>query len=505
MLCPILSFPLSDVLPLIKNKGEATALISAIIVSQQLSSTSRALYLSVENELLLTNLHKDAVEASKESRFMVAMCPFIFTARDLIKERFSVQVEYLNGVLNDLCRINASIRMYSEQNIALARELESAGCEELAYQKMKIARFEIEICHRIDKIKAFSRENATQESIYQMSGLPILNLDNLQHFNDNMVHSYDECSDKAPEFKAFSNSSFPPFIEPVESTSSSMKRNFSDTDQIDAAAVPPKRNSPYFSNSTMSPSFSSNKPVSQKSRVLTKSHLLFAADDDSDLFKRDDESDVNDISIGAAREKNRGDEFGCELNCDAECEGEEVDEDEEEGGIYDDLNNISGIKNNPNTQHHNLKGVHTHIEFTAQSSQEERQRGAREEGDKDYSFHDPNSSSSRDFTSGVTSRKNSSSNGRTVSDIAAPVNTHDMSPPPEQVGVHSSTPTSSQTAYIGEHIEKINGDSPNSNMAKKGRIVGTMDRRLGESSTNSTDDVPENDRNSMKHDTDDPS
>jgi hypothetical protein len=105
----------------------------------------------------------------------------------------------------------------------------------------------------------------------------------------------------------------------------------------------------------------------------------------------------------------------------------------------------------------------------------------------------------------VTSSKNSSSNGRTVSDIAAPVNTHDMSPPPEQVGVHSSTPTSSQTAYIGEHIEKINGDSPNSNMAKNGRIVGTMDRRLGESSTNSTDDVPENDRNSMKHDTDDPS
>jgi hypothetical protein len=503
MLCPILSFPLSDVLPLIKNKGEATALISAILVSQQLCSTSRALYLSVENELLLTNLHEDAVEASKESRFMVAWCPFIFTARDLIKERFSVQVEHLNGVLDDLCRINASIRMYSEQNIALARELESAGCEELADQKMKIARFEIEICRRIDKIKAFSSENATQESMDQMSGLPILNLNNLQHYNDNMVRSSDECSDKAPELRTFSNSSFPPFIEPIESTSLSMKRNFSDTDQTDAAAVQPKRNSPCFSNSMISPSFSSNKPVSQKSRLPTKGHLLFAADDDSDLFKRNDESDVNDISIGAAREKNRGDdEFGRELNC--EGEREEMEE-EEEGGIYDDINNISGIKNNPNTQHHNLKGVHTHIQFTAEGSQEERQRAAREEGDKEYSFHDPNSSSSRDFTSGVTYSKNSSSNGRTVSDTAAPVNTHDMSPPPEQVGVHSSTPTSSQTAYIGEHIEKNHGDSPDSNMAKKGRIVGTMDHRLGESSTNSTNDIPENDRNSLKHDTDDPS
>ena len=496
MLCPILSFPLSDVLPLIKNKGEATALISAIIVSQQLSSTSRALYLSVENELLLTELHKDAVEASKESKFMVAVCPFIFTARALIIERFSVQVEYLNGVLDELCRINASIRMYSEQNIALARELDSAGCEELACQKMKIARFEIEICHRIDKIKNFSRENASQESMDLMSGLPILNLDNLKHFNDNMVLSSDECSEKAPDLRTFSSSSFPPFMECIESTSSSMKRNFSDTDQIDAATVQPKRNSPYFSNSTMSPSFSSNKPVSQKSRVLTKSRLLFAADDDSDLFKRNDESDNNDISIGAVSQRNRGDEFGREMNCEGEGE---------DGGIYDDINNISGIKNNPNTQHHNLKGVHTHIEFTARSSQEDRRRATLEEVDKVDSFHDPNSSSSRDFTSGVTSSKDSSSNGRTVSDTGGPVNTHDMSPPPELIGVHSSTPTSSQTAYIGENMEKNQGDSADSNMAKKGRIVGTLDRRLGESSTNSTDDIPENDRNSMKHDLDDPS
>jgi hypothetical protein len=33
----ILSLPLSNVLPFIKNKGEATALISAIAISQQLS------------------------------------------------------------------------------------------------------------------------------------------------------------------------------------------------------------------------------------------------------------------------------------------------------------------------------------------------------------------------------------------------------------------------------------------------------------------------------------
>lgn len=165
MLSSVLSFSLSDVLPLVKNKGEATALISAIIVSQQLSSTSRALYLSVENELLLTSLQKDAIEASKESRFMVAVCPLIFTAKALIKERYSAQVDYLNGVLDDLCRINSSIRMYSEQNIALARELESAGCQELASQKMKIAHFEIEVCHRIDMIKVLCRENASQETM----------------------------------------------------------------------------------------------------------------------------------------------------------------------------------------------------------------------------------------------------------------------------------------------------------------------------------------------------
>ena len=66
MFATLLSFSLSDVIPYIKNKGEATALISTIIVSQQLSSATRVLQISIAQELLLADLQEDASIASNE-------------------------------------------------------------------------------------------------------------------------------------------------------------------------------------------------------------------------------------------------------------------------------------------------------------------------------------------------------------------------------------------------------------------------------------------------------
>lgn len=80
----------------VKNKGEARALITGCLLSQHLNSSTTVLNLSVENELILTNLQEHAFEASKTSPFTVVVCPLLYNATALLKQRYPIQVITIN-------------------------------------------------------------------------------------------------------------------------------------------------------------------------------------------------------------------------------------------------------------------------------------------------------------------------------------------------------------------------------------------------------------------------
>jgi hypothetical protein len=168
-----LSFSLVNVLPLIKNKGEATVLIAVIILSQKLASASRVLNLSVENELLFLELQK-----FKCSLFEVAVRPVLSNSILLLKERLEFQVTAFNNLLEDLCRINSSLQQYGEQNMALGKELALANCAELSQQKQGVARLELELCRRISTLKDLSRGNVKQQALVQPFQFELLSIDN---------------------------------------------------------------------------------------------------------------------------------------------------------------------------------------------------------------------------------------------------------------------------------------------------------------------------------------
>jgi hypothetical protein len=168
-----LSFSLVDVLPLIKNKGEATVLIAVIILSQKLTSASRMLNLSVDNELLFIELQK-----LKCSLFEVAVRPILSNSILLLKERFQFQVTAFSNLLEDLCRINSSLQQYGEQNMALGKELALANCAELSQQKQNVAHLELELCRRISIIKDLSRGNVLQRALLQPFQFEPLSIEN---------------------------------------------------------------------------------------------------------------------------------------------------------------------------------------------------------------------------------------------------------------------------------------------------------------------------------------
>lgn len=436
MFSTFLSFSLLDVLPLIKNRGEATALITVIILAQQLSSSTRALHLSVENELLLMNLQRDTIEGCRISRFNVALCPIIFNATALVKSRFQPQVAAVNSLLEDLCRIKTTIRTFSEQNVALAREFESAGCTELSSQKLSIANFELEICRRIEVIKSLSTEAATREMFESMTDSPLVlnRIQNLRHVNDADSQPSIEKSD---HYEPFSVKKSPrAAADSIDNTgASAKKKRLLDTGLEDGDTQ--NRSSPYFTTSTSSPLFT----ATQRGNAMKNFQLFSMKDDDCGSIEK------NPVRL-------------------SDC-------DELEFRGSDNIR-ISGIQKNLSSQNYFMKGTHTKItddvDESISHSDEWRKSMNTSSDEKCSTCNIPTSditadniennmtngsSSSSRSVSGSGSRSGSGSKElSTYSDDAplvdAPVI---MSPPPEALFRDISTPTSSQTAFIGDHEE----------------------------------------------------
>ena len=450
MLSTILSFSLCDVLPLIKNRGEATALISVLVVSQQLSSSSQALYLSVENELLLLNLQQSAIESNK-SRLNVALCPLIHTAIALVKQRYLPQISAVNSILEDLSRLNVTIRMYSEQNTALAREFFSAGCMELSAVKQNIATFETEICRRIDHIKKLSWESASQESLDLLAEFPVLRLATAQRMSD--LRTPQDLSNSSiihRDTLKLPQNLTPLFSERDESRRSlGRKRKHPVEDQENAAIDQPDGTTP-LSHPLASCPFSIVNSSKMVVPVALEDELFEADEDGSEDYKGTPKCE----NKRSARD--RLNHFGDSSVRDTEKQLKT------DGDAGDDIRNISMINNDIYSQHL-LRG--TKMKFGPQCSD-----GNRDDvGMVELSCSVKSSSM---IDNAIYNDRTESSKSVSVSDCDEVSSDYrHVHTPVDKIGALTSTPTSSQTAFIGD-----NEDSSECKNKKKRRKGGVIDR-----------------------------
>ena len=420
MLGTLLSFSLSDVIPFINNRGEATALISTIVISQQLSSATRVLHLSIAQELLLADLHEDASIASKELKYLVAICPLISTAQALVKQRFPQQVSAVNSHLDDLCRINLSLEQYSEQNISLARELEYAGCHQLSQQKMDIAMFEQNICRRISLIKNLSRDNFTLATSDLLSTYPPLSLSTSSIARNETLGSTAKEFEASVKSTSFSRDSIPMYTEEGRIGSSAKKGELPYCDPANSC-------SQFFPNSSISPSFSADQSIDRKERGEESRHHRFDVDKDGSdsLFK-----------------SGRDEEYYFSLDNDRKNNHKHFDNN------HTSINDISSIKYIDPSQDEIYK------ETDIDSSGETDSKSSAEISEINYGKLEGenkknNDTSCNEFSSDqITDRNNPSNRGNRNGAL----DTIEMSPPPESKP-DNSTPTSSQTAFGGDNEE----------------------------------------------------
>ena len=156
------------VLPLIRNRGEAETLLSVGILGQQLDACVRVLVTELEHERLIGAL----CDASLQSRnaFDVAIGPLLRQALYAAKMRAPLQLDLLSKLIEQLCRLEVTIRQYGIQNLTLAQELQ--GHTSVAEQKKLLATMELELCTKICSVVSFSIDSAAEKmDMDEISGL----------------------------------------------------------------------------------------------------------------------------------------------------------------------------------------------------------------------------------------------------------------------------------------------------------------------------------------------
>ena len=484
MLKNFLSFSVTEVLPFIKNRGEATALISVILIAQQLNSSIKVLQLSVEKELLLTSLQEDAFVASKVSKLKVAMCPLICTALALVKQRFSVQVAAIGRLLDDLSRIHSSLEQYSEQNMAISRELKSAGCIQLSRQKQDIAYFESEICQRIDKIKSLSTENSLLDLSDQLSEYPPLSLritPKIDFVKDNISQKGDIDYSSPNMF----SSNVSPNYSSREGISSSSKRINAHHNGFNNTPFLLQNDIQHFSRSP-SPSLSTNQAVGQRTESPKNTKILQPP-------KHHLSSDESIFKSGQAKHIRYSDSHN-------ENEGNDVDNDSiysYSNTDYNNINNLSFINGANHSQEEDIKDISIDSNGETKSENDHQKSSQSSENQKDSGRKEiilswkPNIGNNIDI--GVGAEINIGAGFKL--EVRGAVDNCDMSPPVD-CKPDNSTPTSSQTAFAGENEDS--GELKAKIKNRKRPVKRSKLEVLSSSSSSSSENIDEQPKNRVK-------
>lgn len=151
----LLSVKAEEVLPWIRNRGEAEVLLAVTIVGQQLDAFLRVHMTDIELEQFLCVL----CDASLASRNMYdpALFPLLQQVIELTKLQSPHQMALIGRLMEHLCRLEVSIRQYGLQNVTLAQELHGHAFE-VAEQKRALSKFELELCARINLVLGFAAD-----------------------------------------------------------------------------------------------------------------------------------------------------------------------------------------------------------------------------------------------------------------------------------------------------------------------------------------------------------
>lgn len=153
-----LNFSVENVLPLIKSRSEAEALLTVILLGQQLDAAVRSLMASIEYEKLLLTL-RDAATRSGNC-YDTAVAASIHQAVELSRKRLPSQVIVSTKLIENLCRLEVSIRQYGQQNLTISQELQEHA-PDVAALKLTLSAVELDLCARMNVVLRFSQESLT--------------------------------------------------------------------------------------------------------------------------------------------------------------------------------------------------------------------------------------------------------------------------------------------------------------------------------------------------------
>ena len=136
-------------LPLVRTRAEAEALLGVALVGQQLDACVRALVADVEHERLLRVLRESAQVSTCE--FDAVLCPLLAQAIAQARQRSPVQMGLVTQLVEHLIRLEATIRQYGMLNLTLAHELQGHAVD-VAKQKKCLSNAELDLCSRINAV-----------------------------------------------------------------------------------------------------------------------------------------------------------------------------------------------------------------------------------------------------------------------------------------------------------------------------------------------------------------
>jgi hypothetical protein len=160
LLAELLKIDCAVVLPLIRNRDEAEALLSVGLLGQQLDANVQSLIVCMEHERILLTLYETSV--SSRNSYDVALVPALDRALELIRQRTPAIIGNASRLVGQLSSLETSIRQYGAQNLTLARELQRHA-QDVADQKKALSRIELNLCDRMSAALSLAGEGSVSD------------------------------------------------------------------------------------------------------------------------------------------------------------------------------------------------------------------------------------------------------------------------------------------------------------------------------------------------------
>lgn len=144
-----------NVLPLIKSRSEAETLLSLVVIISRIDAHLRSFFLIMEHEFFFTSF----LNFSVSSAFLnldVCIFPIIKSSIECLKMRYISTIQKIKSQIQNMISVGKSLFQYGDQNNALSKELSDINYEELSIRKRTVAKIELDLSEKINKLSSLS-------------------------------------------------------------------------------------------------------------------------------------------------------------------------------------------------------------------------------------------------------------------------------------------------------------------------------------------------------------